>query len=265
MLHQIIQQVRAAWRYRWLGIAAAWSVCVFGWLAVSVQQDVYEATARVYIDWSSDLRSVLGRQIIESDVADELLFVRQAILGISQLEKVARETGLADEIESEVDMTIMLSDFRRRIEIVNETDRARARMRNSPSGTTYQITYQHASRAKATEVVGSILDNFLRISFGSNLTSSDDAEQFLQDQILEYERRLTASERRLADFNQKNYDRLPSMQGGYFQRLQAESQELDSAKQSLMLAESRLEQIERQVRGETPMVNQPGEIDPNGS
>jgi polysaccharide chain length determinant protein (PEP-CTERM system associated) len=52
------------------------------------------------------------------------------------------------------------------------------------------------------------------------------------------------------------------MQGGYFQRLQDETRELDGGRQRLSLARSRLSQVEQQLRGESPHARV-GEPDPN--
>ena len=57
--------------------------------------DVYEANARVFVDTTSQLRQILSDQIIEPDVAAQLNYVREALLGQTQLERVANATGLA--------------------------------------------------------------------------------------------------------------------------------------------------------------------------
>ncbi|MEJ0045797.1 MAG: hypothetical protein WDN04_06500 [Rhodospirillales bacterium] len=39
-----------AWRRRWWGVAAAWVICIAGWIGVEMLPNQYEANARVYID-----------------------------------------------------------------------------------------------------------------------------------------------------------------------------------------------------------------------
>ena len=261
LLQQLLPQIKAAWRYRWLGVAAAWLICTVGWIGVSLQGDIYEASARFYVDTSSELRNVLSDQIIESNVESQLSFVREAMLGKSQLEAVAYDTGLTDGIQSEAQLAALLGELRAEINIAEFASTVDAG--NRTSGLTYRITYQHPNRDKAREVVSTLLDNFFEYSLGNSLSGSLDSEEFLQRQIKEYERRLTDAEDRLARFNQKNYDRLPSMQGGYFNRLQSETQALDETRQELRLAQSRLDQIILQLRGESPTVTGIREIDPN--
>src|SRR5262245_8867524 len=94
LIPQVAAELRSAWRYRWYGAMVAWGLCVVGWAVVAVLPDVYEASARVYVDTSSVLRPILTNQIIPPDVVAELTYVRQSLLGRDHLERVARENGL---------------------------------------------------------------------------------------------------------------------------------------------------------------------------
>lgn len=256
-LQLIIQYVRSAWRYRWWAAGTAWLVCLAGWAAISVQPDVYQASARVYVDTSSDLRRLLGDQIIESNVEDQLSMVRQAILGRTQLQEVAEKTGLDRDLRSEGEKARLVDALGEQIIIHGGNVDHRGRRDNM-----YSISYQHSDRKLALDVVETLLDSFVQNALGAKRSSSEAAGRFLRDQIDEYEQRLRTAEERLAEFNRRHFDRLPSMQGGYFQRLQAATEELDSARQELGRAESRLERVDQQIRGEAPRITSPGQVDP---
>src|SRR5690606_17330647 len=94
IVDDVIEQIRGAWRYRWLALAAAWLVCIGGWLFVFSLPDIYEASAKVYVDTRTALRPLLQGIAVEADVESQLALVRQALLGRPQLEKVAQETDL---------------------------------------------------------------------------------------------------------------------------------------------------------------------------
>ena len=262
LVKEVINQLNAAWRFRWYGVAIAWVICVGGWLAVSLQADKYEATARVYVDTTSDLQAILGNQIVESDVSDQLSFVREAILGQEELEQVALEMGLTDGIETEQDMARFLAGLRQSISVFRQPLEGETPF-NRSSAATYVIQYMHPSAETARLVVERMLDTFMRNSLGDKTSNSETARSFLQEQIAVYEQRLAGAEDKLARFNRENYDRLPSLQGGYFQSLQEEAQALSAARQSLRVAQSQLNQINQQLRGEIPRISATGEIDPN--
>lgn len=257
-LELIIQYVRSAWRFRWWAAGVAWLFCLFGWTAVSLQPDVYEAGSRVYVDTSSDLRRLLRDQIVESDVEDQLSLVRQVMLGRPQLREVAAKTGLDRDARTEAEKARVVDVLSQQIIISGGAVDHRGRRDNM-----YTITYQNSDRAMALGVVETLLDTFVESSLAAKRTSSEAAGRFLRGQIDDYEQRLRVAEERLAEFNRTHFDRLPSMQGGYFQRLQSATEELDTARQRLRLAESRLERIDQQLRGEAPRVSSPGQVDPD--
>src|SRR5262245_6419228 len=94
LLQQILSEIRSAWRFRWFAVAATWGVGIVG-LGVAVGlPNVYEASARVYVDGSSVLRPLLNDQIVAPNIGTHLAYVRQALLGRQHLERVAAETGL---------------------------------------------------------------------------------------------------------------------------------------------------------------------------
>src|SRR3954462_13357031 len=94
VVDQVVEQVRGAWRFRWIAMAATWVVCVLGWIGVFAMPDMYAATARVFVDTRTALGPLLQGLAVDSDVDSQLDRVKTALLGRPQLERVARETGL---------------------------------------------------------------------------------------------------------------------------------------------------------------------------
>jgi polysaccharide chain length determinant protein (PEP-CTERM system associated) len=255
---EVLNQIRSAWRFRWHAVGAAWLVCVGGWYWATMQKDVYEANARVYVDTTSELRNILGNQIVESDVQAQLNYVREAMLGSVQLEQVARATDLHLNVHTPQQMQALIAGLRQDIAITaggGSSSRGAQRNHNI-----YSIAYQHEDAAKAVEVVNTLLNTFVEDTLGARRSSTETARQFLREQIREYEQRLGRAEARLADFQRRNFDRLPGMQGGYFSRLQNETHQMEQAEKDLSLAQSRRAQIEQQLRGEAPRAG--GPIDP---
>ena len=41
LLEKTIDEVRGAWRFRWLTIATVWAVCLVGWVAVLTMPNTY--------------------------------------------------------------------------------------------------------------------------------------------------------------------------------------------------------------------------------
>ena len=58
ILDNALEQARGVWRFRWAVIVVAWVVCLLGWVAVLFMPDVYEASARVFVDTRTTLSEV---------------------------------------------------------------------------------------------------------------------------------------------------------------------------------------------------------------
>src|SRR5450755_5049062 len=99
----------------------------------------------------------------------------------------------------------------------------------STAGTIYIFHYLDGSRARALRVVETLLNTFVEQTLGGKRAGSEQAQEFLQTQIKDYEQRLSAAEDKLAAFKKKNVGLMPSEQGGYFAQLQ---REVDVAKKA---------------------------------
>jgi len=249
ILIRFVDDLRGTWRYRWWALGVAWLICLVGWAYVLTIPNVYQATARVYLDTQSSLRPLLQGLAVNPDVESDLALVRQALLSRPQLEKVAREAGLDVSAKTPESLERLISGLQKQIQIQNE-----GRVGNSVTDGTYKISFQYTSRVKARGVVQKLLDNFVENTLGSKRTGQEDAQRFLQDQLADYEKRLTESENRLSEFKKSNVGRMPGERGDYFQRLQTEMAALESVRNQLSIAEARRDEISRQLSGEEQFV-----------
>ena len=81
----------------------------------------------------------------------------------------------------------------------------------------------------------------------------DNAQKFINTQIKDYERRLSASESRLTSFKQKYSGILPGQSGGYYSNLKSEKGRLEQAELLLKEVETRLASAKAQLLGEEPV------------
>lgn len=248
ILSRVIEELRGVWRFRWAGLAAAWAVCVIGWVVVTSMPDTYESNARVYVDTRSALRPLLQGLTINPDVASDLDLVKQVMLSRPHLEKVARATDLDAGVQTPQDRDNLIQSLQTRIVL----EAADARSRSSVGEGLYRITFRDHSRQKSLEVVRTLLNSFVEDTLGTKRAGSETAQRFLEEQIKEHEDRLSEAENRLSEFKKKNVGRMPDQRGDYFARLQQEQAGLDQAHSALAVADSRRQEIGRQLAGEEP-------------
>jgi polysaccharide chain length determinant protein (PEP-CTERM system associated) len=245
---RIMDQFRGIWRFRWIAVAIAWCVCLIAWPLIFVWPDTFEASARVFVDTRTALSEVTRGISVETNVDSQLMRVRQALLGGPQLQQVARETGLLTGTKTPLEEQKIIDVLRKRIDIEGTLVRDAG-----PTGT-YSISYTNRDRATSLKVVQQLVNTFVEKTLGGKREGSAQAEQFLQTQIAEYERRLSEAEERLADFKKRNVGLMPGTQGDYFTRLQTEIEALSKARANHEVTARRRDELVRQLQGEQPLI-----------
>lgn len=237
---------RALWHRRWWAVLAAWLVSVMAWVVVLTLPDKYQATARVYVDARTPLKTYVKDIAIEQDFAAQLAIVREALLSRPQLEAVARKTNLDAGVKSTADMDAVIAALQNQI-IVSSTSVAQTGWNQQQTDALYHIAYQNPDRDKSIEVVRTLLDNFVEGTLSGNRTGANEAQSFLVSQIKDLEKRLAEAEARLAEFKKQNVGMLPGERGDFFARLETEMNGLSQAQTQLAVALSRRDELRRQL------------------
>lgn len=249
LIDKIRNELRSAWRFRRYALAVAWGVCLVGWLVVYAIPDRYESRARVNVDTRTALKPLLEGLAVNQDVEAQLNMVRQALLGRAKLEQVAQQVGMDFTAKTPQERDKILTSLSGRIEIALEPPAIRdPRIPN----TFYRITFTDPNQQTALQVVDVLLNSFVEGTMGSERSGTASAQRFLRDQLTQYDRDLAEAEQRLAEFKKKNVGMVPGEEGGYFQRLQFEMQEVKRLSSAIAIANSKRDELQRQLRGETP-------------
>jgi len=237
-VQKLLTVVHSAWRFRWAGLLAAWAVALLGWAAVLAIPGRYETSAQVYVDTSTLLRPLLEGLTVSANTNNQVDLVRQALIARPQLEKVIDSTSLRERATTPAARESIVNSLGHQIRIVTDGG-----SRN------YSITYSDSDPKVSYEVVKALLAAFVGQSVEASRNDAESAQAFLQKQLAEYETRLTESEAKLADFKRKNIGAMPDDRGGYFERTQAEMQELDRLGASLSVATHRRDQLRQRLLG----------------
>jgi polysaccharide chain length determinant protein (PEP-CTERM system associated) len=237
-LTKVLDIMRSAWRFRWAALITAWLVALIGWGLVFTLPGRYDTQARIFLDMSSSLRPLLEGLAVASNTGTQVEIVRRALIGRPQLERVIAETGLKSRAHNAAEYETLVGNLSQKIRITGDV-----RSRN------YSIAYSDADPQVSYSVVKSLLDAFVSQSVQANRSDSLSAQKFLTEQIQEYERRLTESERILADFKSQHLGAMPDDRGGYFERLQAEVTEMDRLSAAVSVAQRRRDELRHRLLG----------------
>jgi polysaccharide chain length determinant protein (PEP-CTERM system associated) len=259
----VFDEVRGAWRFRWIALTTAIVIALIGWTVVFALPDRYEADARVFVDTRTALKPALQGLTIDQNVDAQINYVRQSLLEGPQLEQIAKQGGL---------LPATVTDERARAKILDKlSDHIVLGVFNagsqgderSTAGTIYNFHYTDVDRARSLRVVELLLNTFVDETLGGKREGSQHAQQFLETQIKDYEQRLSAAEDKLAAFKKKNVGLMPSDQGGYFAQLQKEVDAAKKAESDLSVAMSRRDELAKQLHSDA-VVSAAGNSTANG-
>lgn len=241
LLSLFLTQVRSAWRFRWYAVACAWVIAVAGWVYVLMMPNVYEARARVFVDTDSVLKPLLSGLAVDTNVQNRVAMMSQVLMSRPNMERVARETDLYLRAPTQEDFARLIDRLPTLISI-----------EGGGRDNTYTLRYSDSDPAMARRIVQTLLDTFVEDTLGVKRADTDSAQQFLQQQIREYEMRLREAEERLANFKKENVGLMPGETGDYYTRLQAGQSKLQDLRAQYRLAEQRRNELSKQLEGEEP-------------
>ena len=213
----------ALWRKRWIAIACAWVLCIAGWFAVAAIPNQYEASARIYVDADAVLTPLLRGIALDSAAISQLELLQRTALSRPNLEKLISKTDLELQITGPTDLERMVLDLYEGIHITAQTKNL------------FSISYRNASPKLAYDVVQQFLTIFIESRSGNNRSDMENAKQFLDQQISQYEQKLRLAETKRAEFRAKYIDLLPSDAGG--------TSRLEAARATQTQMEERLKDI----------------------
>jgi polysaccharide chain length determinant protein (PEP-CTERM system associated) len=239
-------QVRGIWRFRRVAIVVAWCVALVLWTVVFLIPSTYEGTAKIYVDTGTTLSQATKGISLEDDVVQQIERVSAALLGTPQLRKVASDTNLLAGAVTPKQQQAVIDDLRQRITIVADVDPRDPDPHAPPKQ--FTITYDDGNRARSIQVVDRLLNDFVEDSLDDKSQGSQEAEQFLSQQIAAYERRLSLTEQQLADFKKTNSGMVPGESGDFFSRLQSEEGDLTALRENLYIAVRKRDALAKQLR-----------------
>src|SRR5216683_2375957 len=160
-LDRVLEEVRSAWRFRWMALAAASIVSVVGWTIVFALPDRYQADARVFVDTRTALKPALQGLTTDQNVDAQINYVRQSLLEGPQLEKIAKDTGvLPVPVPDERTRTRILDMLSDGIALTVLSAGSQGDER-STAGTIYSFHYTDISRDRALSVIKTLLTTFV--------------------------------------------------------------------------------------------------------
>ncbi|HHL45264.1 MAG TPA: chain length-determining protein [Gammaproteobacteria bacterium] len=234
---QLMKYIHGMWQYRWYAMAFAWFLVLVGWGVVMLKPDRYESTARINVDTDSLLTPLLKGLAVQTDVRRRLELMSRTILSRPNMERLVELADLPVDMTDQKEKERFLNELAE--DIVVKGDKSRVNL--------FSISYTNEDPKVAKRVVESLLEIFIDSTLGEKRKDTKQAQRFLDEQIGEYEQRLTDAENRLLEFRRKYSGYLPGQEKGFFAQLQEVQTLLSKAKMDLRREQYRRDELRQQL------------------
>ena len=230
----LMMYARTLWRRRWHAMAVAWLFCLLGWSYVAYMPNVYQGTARIYVDTGSVLRPLLAGIAIDSNLMNDVQLMSRTLFSRPNLEKVAHAADLDLTAKTPAALESVIQNLQKNTTIKEE-------------GTNlFTIAYDDPNRAEATRVVQSFVNVFVDSNIGNNLRDMSTARTFIAQQLQDYSQQLDAIEKQIADFKAKNVGYLPG-ENNYATKLEAARDDLSKTQAEIQDTLQQQKALQKQI------------------
>lgn len=235
-LSEILFYVKGALKYKWVILISAWLFCISGWLYVSSMPNQYQSYARVSVDSRTMLQPLLRGMAIQSSSRGLIDVMRMLMFTKPNLEKIAKLAYEDFDSKSDKQKQAIISELKGAVDI------------SGGRNDLFSISYQTKDKENALDVVNAVLTVFSEQTQQRGMSDTDSAQQFIEEQIREYEARLKNSEKAKENFKRINAGLLPSQGGGEIGEYKATQNTLAAETMKLHEVNSRWQVLNKQIQ-----------------
>ncbi|MGB4913866.1 MAG: XrtA system polysaccharide chain length determinant [Candidatus Dechloromonas phosphoritropha] len=243
ILRQVTTVLRAAWKYRRLGMLSAWLI---GAIAAGVILRIpasYEASARISLDTQSILKPLMAGLAVQPNTEQQVMMLSRTLISRPNIEKVVRMADMDLSAKSKAIQEAQIEALTKTLEI-----------KSSNRDNIYTISYRNTDPAVAKKVVQSLLSIFVESSLGDKHQDSDAARKFIDEQISNSEKKLREAENLLKEFKLRNVELETADGKGSMDRLGDIATLLQKSRLELREAENSRDALRRQIVGDEPVL-----------
>lgn len=243
IIEDLLQYVRGVWLKRRYILIVPWIVCPIGWAFVTLMPNQFTSEARVYADTRSILQPLLRGLAIQTDPTQELRLLLKTLINRSNLEEIARATDADIRANNAEEYEALIADLKNNI-----------KLKSTKRENLYTISFEGDDATYVRDVVQATLDVFVESALGEKRLDTDQANEFITQQIKDYEIRLIEAETKLADFKRENSGYLPGSDRNYYARMEGQKELLDETQLQLNEVKSRLRSARAQLQTEASLL-----------
>lgn len=197
LIAELLGQARRIWKYRWLGLIAAWVVGLIGMAVSFALPNQFAAQARIYVDTQSILKPLMSGLAVQPNVDEQVKMLSRTLISRPNIEKLVRMADLDLKKQTKAEQEALIDSLMRKLSIAT-----------TGKDNLYTLSYQDPDAETAKRVVQSLVSIFVESSLGASRKDTATATTFINEQIKTYEAKLEEAEARLKEFRLRNLETL---------------------------------------------------------
>lgn len=169
-------------RRKWLIIIPTVIGIVMGIIAVNALPKIYESSTLILVEEGRVINPLIQGLAVSTSVAQRLAILREQILGWDRVNQLIKKLGLAKDVRTQEEFEGLVKELRRSI-------RVKLRGRNIIG-----ISYQGGDPREAMNIVKTITDIFIQENIRQQTMETENAIDFINDQLDLYKKKLKQTE-----------------------------------------------------------------------
>jgi len=231
--------LREIWRERWLAVGVAWALTLGVAVVVLGMKDRYQASARVYIDTQSVLKPLMAGLAFQPDIDQQIRMLARTLISRPNIELLYGDKDIGWDAPDPKQREQDLQDLTRAI-----------KMGPGGGGNIYAISYRDTDPQRAQRLVERLVKMFVSSGGDDKKKNSEDARNFIDEEIRGYEAKLAEAENKLKDYKVKNFGVTGVAAQDYFVRMSALSDEVNKLRMDYGAAEKTRDALKRELSTE---------------
>ncbi len=196
---QLQHYLSELWKRRWSILFVTWAVGIAGALFAATAKDVYTSKATVFVDTSSLMQKIVGRELQITDPGIQIENVRKSMYARPNIEEVIRRTDLDLTINDQRGMESLIENLSTEMSLKRQ------------GRDFYNIEYSSSDPRRARDVVQALLDLFLEeglVRSGVDSNESESIRRYVEGQLRDSTEKLKTVETQLAAHERQYRDEL---------------------------------------------------------
>lgn len=224
-----------------MAVVVAAGVSVAAGVGVSFAPNRYEAKAQIYVDTQKMLKPLMSGLTYQPDIDQQVRMLARTLISRPNVQRLLESPGLQFEYDDPAEKE-------------NLINRLMARIKVTPSSgdnyNFYEISYRGESADNARALVEATVNLFFQSGSDEKQRDSEDAGHFIEEQIKDYEKKLTEAENRVKEFKIKNFGASGVSTQDYFTRVSVLSEEVAKITTELRAAEKARDTYKMSLSGD---------------